>query len=85
MAKLDCERFLRAALVIVLLASRAALAVEIKGRVLTPAGRPIAGAVVQHRASGARAECDGAGAFELSLPDINRGGDRSLPSRLHGR
>jgi len=73
MAKLDCERFLGSALFIFLLSSPAALAVDIKGRVVTPAGRPVAGAAVQHRASGARTECDGAGAFELSLPDIDKG------------
>ena len=48
-------------------------AVEIKGRVITPGGRPIASAVVVHRASGASAVSDPAGAFSLSLPGVEKG------------
>jgi outer membrane receptor protein involved in Fe transport len=46
-----------------------ALAVEIRGTVVTPEGTPVAGAVVLHRASGARDVTDARGAFELDLPE----------------
>ena len=46
-----------------------AWAAEIKGTVVSPAQNPIAGAVVLHRASGAKTETDAKGAFTLHVPD----------------
>ena len=47
----------------------AALAVELHGTVVTPEEKPVEGAIVFHRESGARDETDDGGAFSLTLPD----------------
>jgi len=45
------------------------IAVEIKGEVLTPEGKPIQGAVVLHRLSQSKAVTDEKGQFNLKTPD----------------
>jgi len=52
--------------------SVAAWAVEIRGRVVSTAQNPVAGAVVLHRSSGVKAETDAEGAFTLDLPEADR-------------
>jgi len=49
-----------------------ARAAEIKGTVVSPAQNPVAGAVVLHRASGAKTVTDAAGSFTLHVPDGER-------------
>jgi outer membrane receptor protein involved in Fe transport len=49
-----------------------AWATEVKGTVVSVAQNPVAGAVVIHRPSGAKAETDAAGAFVLDLSDGER-------------
>jgi len=56
-----------------------AWAAEVKGIVVSPAQHPVAGAVVLHRASGARTETDATGAFVLDLP----GGERFILEVIH--
>jgi outer membrane receptor protein involved in Fe transport len=53
----------------ILLAAAAAGAAEIRGTVVGAAQNPVAGAVVLHRVSGARAETDASGAFAIKVPD----------------
>jgi outer membrane receptor protein involved in Fe transport len=60
------------ALFVLVLIAIAAQAAEIRGTVLSPAQNPIAGAVVLHRASGAKTETDAAGSFVLDLPEGER-------------
>ena len=50
----------------------AAFSAEISGRVVGAAEDPVAGAVVLHRSSGAKAETDAQGRFVLDLPDAGR-------------
>lgn len=57
---------------LILLAAAAAGAAEIKGTVVGAAQNPVAGAVILHRASGARAETDASGAFAIKVPDGER-------------
>lgn len=57
------------ALVLSTVLAAVSYAAEVRGRVIGGAGRPVAGAVVLHRASGARAETDAQGGFSLDLPD----------------
>ena len=52
--------------------SIAASAFEVRGTVVTPGGKPIEGAVVLHRSSGAQALSDSGGAFTLDVPDEGR-------------
>jgi outer membrane receptor protein involved in Fe transport len=47
-------------------------ALEIKGRISSPEGKPIEKAVVLHRSSGAKTLTDESGAFLLILPDAER-------------
>jgi len=49
-----------------------ASAFEVRGTVVTPRGKPIEGAVVLHRSSGAQALSDSGGAFTLNVPDQGR-------------
>ena len=55
-----------------LAAANAVLAAQVRGRVVGGAGRPVAGAIVLHRASGLRTETDAAGGFSLDLPQSGR-------------
>lgn len=50
----------------------AVFAAEISGRVVGAAGDPVAGAVVLHRSSGAKAETDAQGRFVLDVADAAR-------------
>ncbi|TRZ84012.1 TonB-dependent receptor [bacterium] len=52
--------------------SIAASAFEVRGTVVTPGGKPIEGAIVLHRSSGAQALSDSGGAFTLDVPDEGR-------------
>lgn len=61
------------------LSAAGAWAAEVKGIVVSPAQHPVAGAVVLHRASGAKAETDASGAFALGLP----GGERVILEVIH--
>jgi len=54
------------------LGAAGAWAAEVKGTVVSASQKPVAGAVVLHRPSGAKAETDAAGAFVLDLPDGER-------------
>jgi outer membrane receptor protein involved in Fe transport len=56
----------------ILLAAAAAGAAEIKGTVVGAAQNPVSGAVVLHRASGAKTETDAAGGFAIKVPDGGR-------------
>ncbi len=47
-------------------------AAEIRGTVVSGAQNPVVGAIVLHRASGAKAETDASGAFVLDLPEGER-------------
>ncbi len=49
-----------------------AQAAEIRGKVVSAAQNPVAGAVVVHRPTGAKAETDAEGGFVLNLPDADR-------------
>ena len=62
-----------------ILLAAGAWAAEVKGIVVSPAQHPVAGAVVLHRASGAKTETDAAGAFVLDLPD----GERFILEVIH--
>jgi hypothetical protein len=52
-----------------ILLSAAAWAAEIRGTVVTAAQNPVGGAVVLHRASGAKTETAADGTFSLKVPD----------------
>jgi len=47
-------------------------ALDVKGKVVSLDGKPVAGAVVTERSSGASATTDAEGAFALAVPDGNR-------------
>lgn len=55
-----------------LAAATAASAAEVRGQVVGGAGNSVAGAVVQNRASGVKAETDAEGRFSLDLPAAGR-------------
>jgi len=58
--------------ILIFFLSIAASAFEVRGTVVTPGGKPIEGAVVLHRSSGAQALSDSGGAFTLDVPDQGR-------------
>ncbi len=64
----------KAALLIVLLLTLAAsgLTLEVRGKVVSSEGKLVVGAVVLHRASGAKSQTDEAGRFFLSVPEVER-------------
>ncbi|NTU50965.1 MAG: TonB-dependent receptor [Candidatus Aminicenantes bacterium] len=62
-----------------ILSAAGAWAAEVKGIVVSPAQHPVAGAVVLHRASGAKTETDASGAFVLDLS----GGERFILEVIH--
>jgi len=59
-------------LIFIFFLSIAVSALEVRGTIVTPGGKPIEGAVILHRSSGVRALSDNAGAFTLDVPDQGR-------------
>lgn len=59
-------------LLIIAVVARGAAALEVKGRVVSLDGRPVAGAVVSVRSAGVSAVTDADGGFALTIPDGDR-------------
>ena len=57
---------------LLLIVAASAGAAEVRGKVMSTAQNPVAGAVVLHRPSGIKAETDAEGIFVLDLPDADR-------------